>query len=352
MNQVTQSIVQSPPQNPYKQPSPREVPPRSSSFSALNQSQNSTPSSSSNKTDNQDLTATETAETATLRKRRRHSQHAIQFIHTSSEFFASVNRVLKSRGRAKSPLEICMISKIIDEWRISYFDHIDSSSNNSGYDYDTKSFSNGFRNRQIYRNGEVGEFIISSLQKRFTSHIGLWKTKRKIGEAKHATSNTESKSTSPTSILMSSFDVLKPALKYVLVVAKEIDQVNNMKKGASIFQLAKIGRLIDQISVKIFSEIKSETTSKSRADEKSQLQFLVFECCLLMSKSGGLFETFMLYEKLSADIIGFNTSIPLNVMKSILIVSRCFWRMLKLLDNELYESCIHFVEHVQYSFII
>ena len=54
--------------------------------------------------------------------------------------------------------------------------------------------------------------------------------------------------------------------------------------------------------------------------ELGTLQFKVFEMCLLMSNSQGLFETFLLYEKLSADIIGFNTSIPLNVMKYILIV--------------------------------
>lgn len=248
-------------------------------------------------------------------KKRRHSLHSMQFVHTNSQFYSGINRILKSRGRAKSPLQICMISKIIDEWKIFYFeyndDHHEDSSNNI--------------NRQMYGNGEVCEFVISSLQKSFISHLEMFKTKMRMKGK-----NDE-------------YNELKSVFKYIQAVAKEINEINKMKKGSAIFQMVKIGRLIGQISERVFIE---------KSVDLNRIHYKVFELALLMAKSDGFFETFLLYEKLSADIIGFNTSIPLAVMKSVVIIVNCFWTILKKFDDELYLSCIHFVEHMQYSFSI
>lgn len=320
-------------------PNPQIHPTRSPSFSQIS---NSAPqrilaaqlrASSYSTSSSPSRTATQTKEkdndSLSLQKnrqRRRHSLHSIEFIHTSSEFLTSVNRILKLRGRTKSPLEICMISKIIDEWRIIFFDKTES---------DEAQFNNtnSKRSKQLFGNGEVCEFIISSLQKNFISNIELWKTKIKMNKSENG----------------EKFNELKSAFKYILYTAKEINVINNLKKGEAIFQMIHVGTLIDQISVKLLSEKK---VNKRNNIELGTLQFKVFEMCLLMSNSQGLFETFLLYEKLSADIIGFNTSIPLNVMKYILIVVKCFWKMIKDFDNDLYLSCIHFVEHIQYNFTI
>lgn len=234
------------------------------------------------------ITVQETNTPTLFVRKRRHSNHELFHAHRNIEINHLISAVLKLKGRATSLLQMSMITKIIDE-------------------------------RQVFKRKndtfEAGDNTLNNLQKQFHSIITIWQINQK-----------QKKGDEPIYI----HDVMK----YIKMVSKHINQINYFKQGTSILFMILIGIMINQITEKIISN------NIELAENKSKLQSLVFETCLLYSHPEGLFGAFVLYHMFCHENAGFSSAIPMESSKSILIISNSFWMLLKKLNDDFYSKCV------------